>query len=195
MIHQEIVGQVIGLGAASLSIVSWLAPTKRNVLKIQCAASLLWVSHYIFLNVIIGAILNISAFFVTLSVHPRLHKQQNIALFFSLFFLGAALYLSFTTHKTLLEINLLPVLAVFIYIIASKLEDIRFRQVSLLERPLWLTYNFYCGSIGGCLTEIFLLMSALVGLYLSIHRKQRNELKTPVLSIGSTDEPPQQTPF
>lgn len=87
-------------------------------------------------------------------------------------------FLVFKTPPTTLNliIEILPVIAMIVATIAIKIGVSKMvRRLGLISSPLWLTYNCFSGSIGAILSEIFNLISIIVGIIRLDIRKKKNK--------------------
>ena len=169
----QILIQGIGIVAMALYIFSFQFKTKKSILTVQLFSSMLFMVHFGLIGAITGSILNgIGALrALVISSRPKkwaMHKAW-IPFFFVCYFASYALtFLVFRREPTVfnLLLELLPVAGMIVTTFAFLSEKERgVRLLSLVNSPLWLTYNAVSGSIGGTLTESFSLVSILVAIF------------------------------
>ncbi len=164
--------QIIGYVATVFSLSSFQLKSRKGVVILQLFGTALFSIHFFMLEAFSGAILNAicmvrAAIFIwrdkKWAAHPcwiYIFSGLSIASFFiSVFFLKE----NRTASTYLLE--LLPALGNVITTFAIRMKNSKLiRRYSILASPLWLCYNFFNASIGGCITEIFSIISIIIGM-------------------------------
>lgn len=127
------------------------------------AGLVLFAVHYSLLHAWTGMTLNlIEALMVYVSYQGETKpwaKQKFWPYVFILLFIIAGLAIS----RTL--IGILPIIAQSFGTIAAYQKNPRaIRFIMLVPRPLWFLYNLSVGSYAGMVTEIFILLSVVIGI-------------------------------
>ena len=178
-----VLGQCIGLVAMCVAIGSFQMRTQKNILRMQVISDCLFTVHFLLLGAISGGVLNAIGIVRSLIFTQRNEKKWAASEVWVYVFLVLILctypmaFLVFhkeaTTANLILEI--LPVLGMVATTFSFHMEKASMvRAFSTISSPLWLTYNVFNHSVGGILTEVFALLSILIGiLRLDIHRKPK----------------------
>jgi len=134
------------------------------------------------LGAITGCILNVvgiaRAFVYSNKEQPwakhKLWLYGFIAAYFGVYILTFAVFGKEPSVYILL-LELLPVIGMVCTTVGFYLEKAsQVRALALMNAPTWLTYNIFNRSVGGALTEIFCLISVVVGIVrLDIRKKPR----------------------
>ena len=164
--------QILGLIGMAMNLISFQLKIQKKLIRLQFYSSILFSIHYLLLGATMGFILNAlgvaRAFVFSNKEHEWARKKSWLPTFITAY---AAVYiLTFTVfgkeataYNLILE--LLPVLGMTATTTGFFLENAtKVRLLSLANAPTWLVYNIISGSIGGTLTEIFCLISVVVGI-------------------------------
>lgn len=168
----ELFAQILGLVGMTMNLISFQLKEQKKLIRLQFFSSIVFTVHYLLLGATMGWILNglgiCRAFVFSNKEHAWARKNGWLPLFICAYVL--VYVLTFTvlgkepsTYNLLLE--LLPAIGMTATTIGFYLENAtKVRLLSLTNAPTWLVYNILSGSIGGALTEIFCLISVVVGI-------------------------------
>ena len=174
-----ILGQILGLCAMALIVISFQCKKPARLCIIQVCACLFFVLHYLFLglNGDAAAYAGMTQNAVGLLFRGVLALSEKKKSLLSPLVLAGLCALSavvaILTYPGRL-IALLPVVANFACIgcmWTKNSNTIRVTQLAIIS-PFWITYNVFTLSVAGILTESFNLVS--IGIYyLRLHREKR----------------------
>ena len=174
-----ILGQILGLCAMALIVISFQCKKPARLCIIQVCACLFFVLHYLFLglNGDAAAYAGMTQNAVGLLFRGVLALSEKKKSLLSPLVLAGLCALSavvaILTYPGRL-IALLPVVANFACIgcmWTKNSNTIRVTQLAVIS-PFWITYNVFTLSVAGILTESFNLVS--IGIYyLRLHREKR----------------------
>ena len=178
----ELLAQVLGLVGMTMNLISFQLKEQKKLILLQFFSSIVFTFHYLLLGATMGCILNslgiCRAFVFSNKEKPWARKKGWLPLFISAYVIVYVLTFTVlgkeaTTYNLLLE--LLPAIGMTATTIGFYLENAaKVRLLSLTNAPTWLVYNVISGSIGGALTEIFCLISVVVGIIrLDIKKKNK----------------------
>ncbi len=151
--------QAIGI-VATIFIITAFSQKRDNHLKfIGMAGSLLFALHFLLLGAYAGAIVNIvNAFRSGLSI--KFHRSTKMMVLFIFVYL----FLAILTFEQI--INLLPYISGILGAYSLyQLSGIPMRVFGLIGSFLWLTYNIIFMSIGGIITECFVISVNCITIY------------------------------
>ena len=177
----KLVAQILSIVAMCIALLSFQQKKQRKILLLQFCSSTLFAIHFYMLGALTGCLLNLIGVFRAAVFANRGKKwADHIAwpLLFCASFVGVYL-LNFTllglkaTPVNLL-IQLLPTLGMFATTVSFRMKKAsQVRVFSLISSPLWFAYNAITLSIGGMLTELFVMVSIIIGmLRLDIKKKK-----------------------
>lgn len=177
----DIIAQIISIIAMAIALLSFQQKTQKRIVLMQFCSSSLFVIHFFMIGAITGCLLNAIGIVRAFIYSKKGQKWADhilwpvlfVVAFFGVYALNfTVLGLEPTLGNLLLE--LLPTLGMVATTVSFRMEKAsRVRIFSLISAPLWLTYNAFNLSIGGILTEVFSLISILIGiLRLDIRRKK-----------------------
>ena len=174
-----ILGQILGLCAMALIVLSFQCKKPARLCIIQVCACLFFVLHYLFLglNGDAAAYAGMTQNAVGLLFRGVLALSEKKKSLLSPMVLAGLCAISavvaILTYPGRL-IALLPVVANFACIgcmWTKNSNTIRVTQLAIIS-PFWITYNVFTLSVAGILTESFNLVS--IGIYyLRLHREKR----------------------
>lgn len=178
----DIFAQILGLVGMTMNLISFQLKEQKKLIRLQFYSSIVFSFHYLLLGATMGCILNglgiCRAFVFSNKEKKWAQKKGWLPLFICAYFIVYILTFTLlgkepTTYNLLLE--LLPAIGMTATTIGFNLDNAtKVRLLSLTNAPTWLVYNVLSGSIGGALTEIFCLISVVVGiLRLDIKRKKK----------------------
>ena len=180
----EIVAQVFGIIGMIFNLLVFQQKTHRGVTLCQFFAAAAFCANYLMLGAFVGGILNLVGA-LRAAVFYYKDKTRANSIFWLIFFILAfassypLTFFAFGTKPTVgnLIIEVLPVVAMIIITISLRLGSAKaVRFMGLFSSPMWLTYNFFSGSIGAIASEILNLISMVVGIIrFDIKREKKNE--------------------
>jgi hypothetical protein len=182
-VFMEETAQIFGIIGMIFNIIVFQQKKQKMVLLFQFFAAISFAANYFMLGAVIGGLLNlVGALRSVIYYFEKQTKANSIGwlVFFILAF-ASSYPLNFLVFKTPptrfnLIIEILPVIAMIVATIAIKIGVSKMvRRLGLISSPLWLTYNCFTGSIGAILSEIFNLISIIVGIIRLDIRKKKSK--------------------
>lgn len=158
----KILANVIGITAVILCVLCYQCRTRRSILVLNAISRVFYVLQYILLGAFEGAVLDLTAFLVTLLAR---HKDSRWLKKYPALTIGGAnvfiLVMGLLFYKDIY--SLLPIVGVLFETGAFWLNRERdIRLVSFASVPFWLVYNVLCGAYGSVLGNV--LMMGSIGL-------------------------------
>ena len=154
-----------GIGYLALLFIIWSFQKNSRVklLLLMLVGLVLFVVHYALLGAWIGSLMNLielAMVFVAFKKETDAWAQKKFWLYvFIALFIAAGAF----TAKSL--VDFLPVIAqIFGTIAVWQTNPRAIRFIMLAPRPLWFIYNLAVGSYAGMTTEVFILLSILIGI-------------------------------
>ncbi|MBR5236903.1 MAG: YgjV family protein [Clostridia bacterium] len=164
------IAQILGIFGFILSVLTYQQNTHKRIVAVQLAAGICFTTHFYLIEAYTGALLNaigVLRSLVYLFKDKKWAASNLWIVFFSLLCTGACIY----TWSGVL--SLLPAIAMIFTSVAFGVNNPKLtRQLSFPSSPLWLIYNLINRSYGGVLTEVFNIVSILVGM-LRFDRKKK----------------------
>lgn len=159
---QQIIGQVLGILATIVTVISYQMNTKRSLLLVQTAATACTCLAYLFLGAASGFALNVvciirNVVFYFQKGSGKGHMIPTLLLATAMVVLGA---LSWQGPVSLLIIAALAANTVFLSFGNPQL----LRKSILGTSSLVLLYNIFVFSLGGIANESLAIVSSLVGI-------------------------------
>ena len=159
---QQIIGQVLGILATIVTVISYQMNTKRSLLLVQTAATACTCLAYLFLGAASGFALNVvciirNVVFYFQKGSGKGHMIPALLLATAMVVLGA---LSWQGPVSLLIIAALAANTVFLSFGNPQL----LRKSILGTSSLVLLYNIFVFSLGGIANESLAIVSSLVGI-------------------------------
>ena len=167
----DILVQGIGLVASALVILSFTQKSdKRFKILIALGASV-FTLHFFLLGAYAGAVVGaINASRTITSM--KYHNSNKVLGFFIVLYVLAAIYF----FKDV--IDLLPIFSGAVSTIALfKLSGIKLRVAYLVTESGWLAYTIIIKSLGGLITNVFVISTNVLTIY-RLLKDKRNEQKT-----------------
>lgn len=158
----NILGQVIGIIALILAVISFQQKTHKCILAFQLLANIMFVLHYGFIGAYTGALLN---FVAMLRSVVFVNKGKSWA--DNKFWLWLFCILSVATGVITWESwrSILPIAGMVCSTVAFWINTPRYvRLVSFPSSPLWLVYNLLGKSYAGVLTEVINMTSIITAI-------------------------------
>lgn len=159
----QVNAQLIGIVALLFILFSFQKNKKYSILLFLVIAQVLFTLHFGLLGAWTGAAMNGVAAIRTYIFNQRGTKSWSNNKFWLYMFILLFWASGIITWKG--WYSLLPILAMTVDSFAvwnKKTSNIRL--IMLIPRPLWFIYNFTVGSYAGMITEVFVLLSIVVGV-------------------------------
>ena len=160
---EQVTIQAVGFLALFFVILSFQKGNRVNILLIMLVGLILFVIHYCLLKAWIGAVMNLIEAGVVFVSYKKETKSWAKQKFWPYIFITLYLAVGLVTAKTV--VNFLPIVAqIFGAIAVWQTNPRAIRFLMLAPRPLWFIYNFFVGSYAGMVTEVFILLSVVIGI-------------------------------
>ncbi len=168
-----VTAQILSILGMLFNCLSYQGKSKRALILMQFFGTTLFTVHFFMLGAALGFLMNLIGAIrgLTFSLwNPgKTGNRIRIAVFLCLIL---AMYpLAFTvlgvepTAKNLI-LEVLPIIAVVITTVSYGCTSAgTVRKLALFSAPFWLVYNICNLSAGGILCEIFVICSALIGIF------------------------------
>lgn len=157
-------GNVVGILAVIIFNLSYLMRARKNIIFFNALSRLLYVLQYILIGAFEGAVLDISAFVVSILCSNR-HKgfvKNHLGLTILLsdiFLIGAGLLF----YKNVF--TLIAIMGVLFETTALWINHERtIRIVSLFGAPCWLAYNAINGAVGSSIGNVITIITILIAI-------------------------------
>lgn len=186
----DVIAQVLGMLGMLMNVGSFQMKDQRRLILVQLFGSVLFTVHFLLLGIsegrfLMGCALNIigMARAYVYSHKERFHADGIWWLIGFVISYMAAYVLTFTlfgTPRTPADfiIEFLPVIGMTVTTVSFRMKEAgHVRALGMINSPAWLAYNLLRGSLGGSLSEIFCLISVIVGIVRLDCRKKRKEEK------------------
>ncbi len=154
--------QFIGIIAFCLAVWSFQQNEHKKIVLLQLLANICFALHFYMIEAYTGALLNLigAVRSVVFVCKDKKWASSNWWLvFFSLICIAAGVY----TWNGIPSI--LPIIAMVLTTVAFGIPNPKLtRLVAFPSSPLWLIYNLINQSWGGLATEVFNMLSILIGM-------------------------------
>ena len=171
---RQIVAQGLGIIAFFIAVLSFQRKTQRGIMIMQVFSCFAFTVHFLILGKMGGFILNGIAFFRSMVYSFKRDHRWAASVVWVYVFIAAALLSGAYSIAFAEGISaILPALGMIITTFAGRMKKASsVRILTLINSPLWLSYNLIEGSIGGAMTEIVSICSIIIGiLRLDIKKK------------------------
>lgn len=159
----SIIVQTIGFIALFFVLFSFQKNKRSKILAIMLIGLALFVIHFGLLGAWTGALMNLIETGVVFVAYKKETEPWAAKKFWPYLFIFIYSVVGFLVAKHLVDI--LPVIAqIFGTIAVWQTNPRTIRFIMLVPRPLWFFYNMIVGSYGGMATEVFILLSLVVGI-------------------------------
>ncbi len=157
-----LIGQILGVIAVILGFVTYQMKTTKQVVLMQCAVSLVFCAHYLFLGAISGGVLNAVSFVRNVAYYYRDKKYLSgvwVPVLFVVLMTGLGIY-SWQGWPSLFVI-----VGLAINTVALRFKDPQnIRRSILVTSPLVIIYDLIVRSYGGIIYESVSIVSSIIGL-------------------------------
>ena len=168
---QVIIANIIGLIAFVIATLAYHHKTKKMIFVTSTVADVLKLIHYIVLNAYSGMTTKVIAIIRNLAIIKQDKYKILKSKWILLIFVIAYIVLGVVTYNGI--ISICSVLAAFAYTTVSwNGNETRVRQVVILSETLWFIYNIYVKSYALALSNIVMIISAIIALY-----RNRNKIQ------------------
>ena len=157
-----VLGQIFGVLATILTVLSYQASTKRNLLIIQSVGTLCTAISYLFLGAKSGLVLNIVC--IARNVVFYFQKQGSKASLISgcIFAIGMVIVGAHFWQGWVSILIIVALSANTIFLSFGKLQLLR--KSILVTSSIVIVYNVFVFSVGGIINESLTIVSAFIGL-------------------------------
>ncbi len=167
-----IIGQVLGIIAIFLGLVTYQMRTQRQILFVQIATAAVFCIHYLLIGATSGMAMNFVNIIRNFAYDYR-NRTGKGGLVMPIAFTVLQLVMGILAWEAWYSVFLLVGIATNTFCMSfSKPQNVR--KSILVTSPLVLTYDLFAKSIGGAIYETVALVSAFVGIIRN--RKKQNEL-------------------
>ena len=154
----DIFANAVGVLAVVMFNLSYQLKARRNLIICNASARILYVIQYLMLGAYSGAVLDVTALFVSLIYKRAVSFDRRRRLITALFANAAVMGLGLLTYES--PISLLPIVGVIFETTAMiPKEERRIRALSLLGAPPWLVYNLLSGAYGSAVGNVITLVT------------------------------------
>ena len=175
----ENIANLFGVLAVALFVLSYQLKSRQNLIIMNAASRILYVSQYLLLGAFEGALLDVVALVVTLLCKNRdskfIKKHFLLTVILSnLFIIGSGM----TVYVNIF--SLFPILGVIFETLALwPKKEKNIRLLSLLGAPFWLAYNLICLAYGSAIGNVITLVSITVSIirYDILKRQRKDDTK------------------
>ena len=157
-----IFAQILGIVALCCSVCSFQQNNHKRILFFQILSGTLFTIHFTMIGATLGGVLNLIGTFRSIVFYNKDKKWANgtkwLYIFSGIFIITGIFFWEG-------YISLLPMVSMVISTVCFWVTNPKkVRLLMLPASPLWLVYNLINKSIGGFLTESFVLCSVIVGM-------------------------------
>lgn len=166
-----IISQLIGFVAAAILLLSFQQRTHKKIVIMQACSGLLFAIQYFMLGAYEGMAGNLigmtRSLFFSFRGKSKFVDSAACPVIFAILAAASGM-LTYTSPA-----SLLPMAAMIISsFVMWNPKTQQLRALTMPTSAMWLIYNFICSSYSGILTEIFNLISIVIGLIRFRNKKQ-----------------------
>lgn len=159
-----LISQIISIIASVLLLLSFQMKKHRTILLMQSAAGLLFGIQYTMIGAYEGAVCNFigmaRAFACSFRTRSKVVDSKLCPLFFAICFCASGIF-TYTSAFSLLPLAAMVISSFVLW--NPKTQQLR--ALTLPTSVMWLVYNYHCGSLVACITELSAEISILIGLF------------------------------
>ena len=157
-----IIGQLLGVVAIILGIISYQVKTDKKLLFVLMLNGAVFAVHYYLLGAMPAAVMNTIGVVRNIVYYRKDKKFYNPVLIPAIFavIMGVMGLLSWQGPESILVIAGLVINTVCVSF--KNLQNIR--KSILVTSPMVLVYDAYAGSIGGVIYEAMVVVSSIIGI-------------------------------
>ena len=165
------IGQIMGIIALVILIVSFQINNKKRLLTLQIFSSLFFALQYLFLGAISGCLMNL----MTSIRNIVFRKFKNVICL--IIIIAIMITMSIFSYNGL--ISLLPGIAVIIYSIALWQDNLTITRITeVISCLLFIIYNIKFYAISGIISTIIEMVFAMIAIYrFDLRKEPEKEMK------------------
>ena len=157
-----IFAQIIGIAALSCAVCSFQQNNHKKILFFQILSGTLFTIHFTLIGATLGGVLN---FFGMLRSIVFYNKDKKWAQGAKWLYIFSGIFIITGIFFWEGPISLFPMVSMVISTVCFWVTNPKkVRLLMLPASPLWMVYNLINKSIGGFLTETFVLCSVIIGM-------------------------------
>lgn len=165
--------QIIGLIASACIISAFNMKCDKRLKILVATGNVVFAIHFLLLGSFAGAIVAVINIFRALCA-IKFHQSTSVMLVFMFCYV----LMAFVTYQS--WISILPFISGVLGSFALfKLSGIPMRLFVFLGSSMWMTHNIYFKSIGGIITECFVLTVNTITIYRLYRDKKQKKHETP----------------
>ena len=170
--YRELIGQIIGIIAPIMTVISYQLNTKKKVLFVLSAATFATCISYLLLGATVGFALNIVCLLRNICCFFLVRSKKDVWIWFGIFatVMGVCGIFTYEGAHSLLSIFGLIINCFFVI----NGDPQWLRKSILLTSTMVLIYNIIVFSVGGIANEALALISAAVGIIRFRNEKSEN---------------------
>ena len=168
----EIIANILGIAAVVFFVLSYQFKKNSNIILCNALSRVLYVSQYFLLGAYEGALLDITAFLISVFCYlqSRKNTRKNLVVLIVLSNL-MIVAVGLISYRNIFSI--LPILGVVFETQALYLKSVnKILLMSLFGAPFWLIYNMLNGAYGSMVGNIITLVSIVTAL---VRRRYANK--------------------
>lgn len=158
----EIIGQIIGIIAMAIIVLSFQEKSNKKLFFIQTIGAFLFAVSYLLIKEYTGAILNAITILRGLLFFFFVKKKNLIVLLILEIAYVVAGVLTYSSWTSILPLVACVVETFFMWLNSGKI--IRLARAYFVS-PCWLVYNAISLAIGGIICEVFNIASVIVSFF------------------------------
>lgn len=164
----QIIAQIIGAVAIAENILIYISNRRERILLFKFLSDLLWFVNYLLMGGVTGAVLNAIAMgretvFLLRQKAKWAEAKWIPALFLLLTWISPVI--EWISKGALTFLPILPAIGSMIFVIGFYAQNtVLTKTSSLFGNALWLTYAILIGNITGMLSNVLMIISAVIGL-------------------------------
>lgn len=158
----EVVTNAIGFCGTIMLFIMFQQNDRKKILIFQILGTMFFCAHFFMLGTYTGAVLNAIA-----AIRAVIYSNRDKPFFGSKFWLWLFIGISATAGVLTWEgyISVLPTVAMIIGSVAVwVIKPRHIRILSIVQSPMWMTYNIFNASLPGIITEVFVISSIAISI-------------------------------
>ncbi len=153
---------LVGVVALVAAIVSFQQNVPKKMVVCQLIANCLFVVHFFMLGAVVGAAINLMSALRSLIYSQTDKKWAMHPAWTAVFVIISILIAVFLWEGW---VSMLPVFGSLCYTLSFRMKTSKMvRLLSFPSSPCWIIYNAVRGSIPGIITELYIIISILIGM-------------------------------
>ncbi len=160
---EQLAGQILSVIGMILTVLSFQLKSKKQILMMQSAGSIFFLSSFILLESLSAVYLNVIFLIRNIIFYFRADQKWARHQIWLYVLLIAVTVAGLLGYKTLWDI--LPIIGSIFGTVAAYMDNENmFRILKLGDSPCWLIYNASVPSVGGLVCEAINIVSIILGL-------------------------------